>query len=127
MRDARLTEPSWYGRRSSLSTTRKITAIELILFLIAPASALAAGCDGAVGDWKWFNGGVVTLTQQKTVLMNGKAEGKWVCSDPNRAALVVRWNAGFVDTLTVNANRMTGKNQQNVPISAERKMTVPHK
>jgi hypothetical protein len=99
----------------------------LILLLLAPVLAFAANCDGAVGDWKWFNGGTVTLTQQKTVLMNGKPEGKWTCSDPNKNTVVLRWNGGFVDNLTVAANRMSGKNQQGVTVSADRKTAVARK
>lgn len=94
----------------------------LLLLFLTPASALAAGCDAAVGEWRWFNGGNVTLTPQKSVLMNGKAAGKWDCVDPKRTATVLRWNAGFVDNVTVSGNRMTGKNQNGVPISADRKI-----
>ena len=99
----------------------------LILFFVATAVTLGANCDGAVGEWKWFNGGTVVLTPQKTVSMNGKVEGKWTCSDPNRNGLVVRWNGGFVDTMMVNGNRMTGKNQQGVAVSADRKAAAGHK
>ncbi len=99
----------------------------LIYLFLTPASVFAANCDGALGEWKWFNGGTVTLTPQKTVLMNGKAEGKWTCSDPNHDALVVRWNAGFIDNLAAAGGRLTGKNQQGVPISASRKPAAAHK
>ena len=113
--------PNLVSKMNSVNKT-----LGFLLFL--PGLALAANCESAVGDWKWFNGGTVTLTRQQAVLMNGKGEGKWTCSDPNRTAVVVRWNGGFVDNLTVNANRMTGKNQQGVPISAARKSTaVAHK
>ena len=93
----------------------------------AAIRASAATCDGAVGEWKWFNGGSVTFTSQNVVLMNGKAEGQWSCSDPARALITVRWKGGFVDNLTVSANRMTGKNQQGVLVSADRKPAAPHK
>ncbi|MCU1261309.1 MAG: exported protein of unknown function [Bryobacterales bacterium] len=104
-----------------------MTRAILTLLLLSSASAAAAGCDAAIGDWRWFNGGSVTITQQKTVLMNGKAAGKWDCADPKRGATVVRWDAGFVDNLTVAGNRMTGKNQQGVPVSADRKTTTARK
>lgn len=93
----------------------------LILLFALPVLVHAAGCDAAIGDWKWFNGGTATLTAQKTVLMNGKQEGRWECSDANKAITVVRWKGGFVDTLSVAGNRMTGKNQQGISVSADRK------
>jgi hypothetical protein len=99
----------------------------LTLLLLAPVSAFAANCDGVAGDWKWFNGSTVTLTQQKTVLKNGKPEGKWTCSDPTKNIVVVTWNGGFVDNLTLAANRLTGKNQQGATITADRKTAVAHK
>ncbi len=101
--------------------------VVLLSVFMLPALVQAAGCDASVGTWKWFNGGSVTLTPQKTVLMNGKPEGKWDCTDPKRGLTTVRWNAGFVDTLTVDGNRMTGKNQQGIPISADRKPQSSHK
>jgi hypothetical protein len=100
-------------------------ALVTLLFLARGLSA-ATGCDAAIGDWRWFNGGTVTMTQQKTVLMNSKAEGKWTCSDAARGAIVVRWNGGFIDNMTVAGNRMAGKNQQGVAVSADRK-AVPVK
>ena len=93
----------------------------LTLFFALQAISLAAGCDAALGSWKWFNGGSVTLTPQKTLLMNGKPEGKWDCSDPKRGVTVLRWNGGFVDTVTITGNKMTGKNQQGNPVSAVKK------
>ena len=99
----------------------------LLVLLVLPIASQAAGCDAAIGEWKWFNGGSVMLTPQKTVLMNGKPEGRWECSDPNRGTTMVRWKGGFVDSLNVAGNRMTGKNQQGVSVSAERKNASPHK
>ena len=103
--------------------------IRLILLcgLGLPGMAGAAGCDASIGVWKWFNGGSVTLTPQKTVLMNGKPAGKWECADANKGTTVIRWTAGFVDTVTVGGNRMTGKNQQGVAVSADRQTAPSHK
>ena len=95
--------------------------------LALPGLAQAAGCEASIGDWKWFNGGSVTLTKEKTLLMNGKPEGKWECADQKRGATILRWNGGFVDTVTVTGNRMTGKNQQGAPVSADRKTSPARK
>ena len=97
--------------------------------LLAGIPAFAAGCDAAVGEWKWFNGGTVTLQPNQGLLYDGKASGKWECTNGARGALTLRWNAGFVDTMTVSGDRMSGKNQKGVVVTATRrgKAAVPHK
>ncbi len=99
----------------------------LLLLFVLPSLSYAAGCDTAIGQWKWFNGGSVTLTPQKAVMVNGKPEGRWECSDPNKGTTIVRWKGGFVDYVNVAGNRMTGKNQQGVAVSADRQTAPPRK
>jgi hypothetical protein len=79
------------------------------------------GCDALTGQWNWFTGGVVTLTSKHAILYDGRASGRWECTDEEQGAATLRWANGFVDRITVSGDGITGVNEQNVPISATRK------
>lgn len=91
-----------------------------LLPLLFSAPAFAAGCDAAVGDWKWFNGGVISIQQNQTVMAGGKPAGRWECSNAARSLLTLRWDYKYVDTLTVTGDRIIGKNQQGAVVSGTR-------
>ncbi|MGI8743488.1 MAG: hypothetical protein ACR2NN_13145 [Bryobacteraceae bacterium] len=95
-----------------------------LLFLIG-VPAFGAGCEAAIGEWKWFNGGAITLQANNILISNGKAEGKWECTNASKGAITLRWKAGFVDTLTVSGDRMSGKNQHGTVVSATRRVIKP--
>lgn len=95
------------------------------VFVLIGAPAFGAACDAAIGDWRWFNGGIVTFQPNKTLLYDGKAGGKWDCTDPAKAGLTLRWNAGFIDTMTVTGDKMTGKNQRGTVVTATRRVAKP--
>lgn len=95
------------------------------LLILAALPVFGAGCDAALGEWKWFNGGVVTFQQKNVLLYNGKPSGSWECTNATRGALTLRWTAGFVDTITVTGDRMAGKNQKGVVVSATRRTGKP--
>lgn len=88
--------------------------------MLLGAIAYGAGCESAVGEWKWFNGGNVTLQQNQTIVVGGKLAGKWECTNPARAVLTMRWNAGFIDVMTVAGDRISGKNQHGAIVSGTR-------
>jgi hypothetical protein len=90
----------------------------LPLWLSLPV--FGASCDAAVGEWKWFNGGVITIQQNQTLVVNGKPVGKWECTNAARGVLILRWNAGYVDTMIVTGDRISGKNQQGAVVSGTR-------
>src|SRR5438132_342799 len=94
----------------------RMTDLICLLPLLLSVPVFGAGCDAAVGEWTWFNGGVRTIRQNQTIEINGKPAGKWECTNAGRGVVTLRWNAGFVDTLTVTGDRMSGKNQQGVVV-----------
>ncbi len=91
-----------------------------LLCSILASRALAADCHSLIGDWDWFTGGQVTFTAQKTVIYNRVASGAWTCTDSNRDGASIRWNTGFVDSVYVNGDRISGKNNQGIPVSGAR-------
>ncbi len=74
----------------------------------------------AIGEWYWFNGGVVTLTNTGIILSNGKNAGTYSCSG-NTCKL--RWEKGYIDTLTISANakKLDGKNQHGTHVWGNKK------
>lgn len=91
-----------------------------LLPLLLSAPAIGADCDAAAGDWKWFNGGVITIQQNQTLVVGGKPAGKWECTNAARSLVTLRWNVGYVDTMTVTGDRISGKNQQGAVVSGTR-------
>ena len=96
-----------------------------LLPLVLCMPGFGAGCDAGVGDWKWFNGGVATIQKNQTLLRDGKLAGKWECSDAGRGVLTLRWDAGFVDVVSVSGDRLSGKNKQGVNIWGTRVNRAP--
>lgn len=86
----------------------------------------AAPCTGGIGQWDWFIGGQVTLSQDKKVRFAGNgwmppASGTWSC-DPKDGKYVVTWQNGFVDTLSLSPDgtKLTGLSSTGVPVSGGR-------
>ncbi|MDQ2947087.1 MAG: hypothetical protein M3Y27_14285 [Acidobacteriota bacterium] len=91
-----------------------------LLPLTLSAPAFSGACDAAIGDWKWFNGGVISIQQNQTLAVGGKPVGKWECTNAQRSLLTLRWNSAYVDTMTVSGDRISGKNQQGAAVSGTR-------
>ena len=100
--------------------TPRLRNLICLLPLLLSAPAFSAGCDAAVGDWKWFNGGVISIQQNQTLTVVGKPVGKWECTNAARSLLTLRWNSPYVDTMTVTGDRISGKNQQGAAVSGTR-------
>jgi hypothetical protein len=86
----------------------------------------AEPCTGGIGQWNWFIGGQVTLSQDNKVRFAGNgsippASGTWSC-DPKQGKYVVTWQNGFVDTLSLSpdGNKLTGLSSTGVQVSAGR-------
>jgi tetratricopeptide (TPR) repeat protein len=92
-----------------------------LVLLWAPVSVYGADCDTLPGEWSWFTGGVVTFTNNHAILYDGKAAGKWECTDNARATAKLHWSNGFIDSIAVSGDHISGTNQQGVAISATRK------
>lgn len=93
---------------------------------LSPASAVEP-CTGGIGQWNWFIGGVVTLSEGGGVRWAPPkasippATGTWKC-DPNVGEYVVTWQNGFVDTLSLSpdGSKLTGKSSTGVAVSGSR-------
>jgi hypothetical protein len=93
----------------------------------APSAGAAEGCQSGIGQWSWFIGGEVTLSQGGAVrwvpgtVAIPPANGRWTC-DPKVGKYVVTWQNGFVDTLSLSADgaRLTGKSSTGVAVSGWR-------
>src|SRR5262245_53792300 len=86
----------------------------------------AEPCTGGIGQWNWFIGGQVTLSQDNKVRFTGNgsippASGTWSC-DPKLGKYVVTWQNGFVDTVSLSpdGNQLTGLSSTGVSVSAGR-------
>ena len=97
-----------------------LTAVvgSITIALMSMPSAWADGCDGAIGEWNWFTGAIVTLRADHVILYNGKQLGKWDCAG---GSVQLHWSTGFRDTVSVNGDHISGRNQQGVAINATRK------
>jgi hypothetical protein len=92
-----------------------------MILLLSGVQMFGAGCDTLKGEWNWFTGGVVTLKDDHAVLYDGKPAGRWECTDNGGSTAKLHWSSGFIDSITVSGDRISGVNQQGVPISATRK------
>lgn len=93
-----------------------------LVILLLGAHAFGADCDQLKGEWNWFTGGVIRLKDNQTILYNGAPAGKWECADARRGTARLHWTlGGFVDTVTVSGDRISGSNRQGTPVSATRK------
>ncbi|MGH2360585.1 MAG: tetratricopeptide repeat protein [bacterium] len=94
----------------------------LWFLLAAPVSAaFAADCGFVTGEWNWVNAGVVRFMENHVVLYNGVPFGTWKCTDPARQGVALHWANGFIDTLNVSGDRVSGKNQVGVVVTGTRK------
>jgi tetratricopeptide (TPR) repeat protein len=93
----------------------------IALGLLVCGRAFASDCAALEGDWTWFTGAVMTLRDDHPVLANGKQAGTWQCKDTTRGAATIHWVNGFVDSISVSGDRISGKNQKGYPVSAQRK------
>jgi hypothetical protein len=100
-------------------------AVSMISALVAQPlqaqPARATACEALAGRWTWFTGVTVTFREGGIVdgaLVFGQCEG----TDAARRRYVVRWQNGFVDTLTLSGdgNTLDGTNAQAIRVFAAR-------
>ena len=97
----------------------------------APSADAAVACTDGVGQWRWFIGGEVTLSQGGGVrwvpatASIPPANGRWTC-DPKTGKYVVTWQNGFVDSLDLSPDgtRLTGVSSTGVSVSGMRAKPV---
>ena len=87
---------------------------------IAPPAEPAS--PSPVGSWKWFNGGIVTLTGDGHALKTTGESGVWRVLDPQTGSIEIRWKAGWIDVLTLSSDnlQLTGTNQHGARVTATR-------
>jgi hypothetical protein len=107
-----------------LAQVRRLSAIVVLLASLAGASAFPAGCDGLVGSWDWFTRSVVTFRADHVILYDGNRAGTWECTDAAKGSAKLRWTAGFIDSITVAGDRISGVNQQGVSVSGARRASA---
>lgn len=97
------------------------------LLALAAGSAAAQPSPSPAGRWDWFNNGVVTLGFDGIALAAHGEVGTWNLLDAAQRTLVVRWRAGWVDTLTLSADgaMLEGTNQQGARVWGKRKDAQP--
>lgn len=86
----------------------------------------AAGCEGIIGQWRWFNGATVTCSDEGTCTATNGFSGPWRCLDAS-GKFEIRWGRGeqqamYIDTLhlSMDETQLTGKNQLGAGLSASR-------
>lgn len=93
----------------------------------SPAAAnRAAGCDGIIGTWRWFNGATVTCDENGICTASNGFAGPWRCRKAP-GTFEIRWGRGgkkalYVDTLRLShdGTQLAGKNQLDGGVSARR-------
>ena len=85
-------------------------------------------CMQVLGEWLWFNGGLITFNADGSV--DGKHpvlpgnHGTWSCSDPGQRRFVIRWrDGGWINQLqlSTDGNRLDGSNQEGTRVSGRRR------
>jgi hypothetical protein len=82
------------------------------------SSAKKNRCSQVIGDWAWDTRAFpATIYKDGKVVANDNTQeirAKWTCINPTKGQIVVRWNTGFTDTLTLSSdnNRLTGANDK---------------
>lgn len=74
----------------------------------------AGNRDPLVGNWKWFDGSMVTVTADGAFARDGKRAGTWKAMDASKRQYQLTWTARkFMDDLTLSADskQLDGKNQ----------------
>jgi len=90
---------------------------------LAAIEKIIAVCHGVSGSWAWFNGGSIEMrVDGKIYDRNGSAVGTWECSNLEKRQFILRWNAGWVDTLilSIKGDRLKGRNRFGVPVSGKK-------
>lgn len=106
------------------------SALIILAVLISSFGASAAAaepCEAVIGQWNWFIGGQVTLSEggqarwQPGTVGVPPASGTWAC-DPGTGNTVVTWQNGFVDTLKLSPDgtKLSGKSSTGVAVNGWR-------
>lgn len=99
----------------------------LILILI-PTCGSADSCQKIVGNWKWFVGGTVEFTKDRTAKYTPEGRSalppgtaSWTC-DRKSKTYTVNWSNGYIDTLNLSPDgkTVTGTSTAGVVISGTR-------
>jgi hypothetical protein len=80
------------------------------------------GTDPVVGEWRWFNGSSITIRPDGQITGTNNQRGRWNREAPGR--YVLNWEEGWVDRVGLEGNRLSGTNQQGMPVSGERAPTT---
>jgi hypothetical protein len=100
----------------------------LILFMMLGAlggplqtPARPSGCEALAGRWTWFTGNTITF-RDNGIADGGTVFGQCERTEAAQRKYVVRWQTGFVDTLTLSrdGNTLDGTNAQGVRVFSAR-------
>ncbi len=89
----------------------------------------AQGCMELAGHWAWQSGGTVAIAEGGAATWTPDAGqaiapiyGRWTCIDASAKRIMVYWQHGFVDTLTLSSNgqMLNGTNQAGSSFSARK-------
>lgn len=77
------------------------------------------------GHWRWATGVLVDIFANGTMRGDNKEEGVWAVSNEAGRQVQLKWNAGWIDTVTVAAdgNSFHGSNQHGTQVNATRVLT----
>lgn len=66
-----------------------------------------------VGTWSWFTGDTVYINADGTYNSKNNLKGTWELTDPSNRIYTLRWDIGYVDTLTLSSDgkSLSGTNQ----------------
>ena len=83
------------------------------------AKAFPPHYPSVAGKWRWFNGGLITLTSNGNIEGNGKILGIYSF---NGSDCTLSWKNRYTDKLKISTdgNRLSGRNQNGTPVSAEK-------
>jgi lipoprotein NlpI len=119
-------------KMTKLAPALLVVAVFIGLFLGRSSAQGGAGCSALLGEWNWSTTGVVAtkgvvrLKDDHTVLYDGKPAGKWECKDDTRGAIAIYWVTGFIDSITVAGDRLSGSSTMSgVTISGTHKGPAP--
>lgn len=89
-----------------------------LVILRRGSSHQSNGCNLVVGNWAWDTRAFpATIHSDGTVFGNDGGQlisATWLCIDPLKGQIVVKWNTGYTDTLTLSndGNTLTGANNR---------------
>jgi hypothetical protein len=68
-----------------------------------PHPVYAASCEPIVGQWRWFTGGVVTISPNGTMMHEPENSGTWECTDAAQGRIMLKWRVGgYVNRLALS-------------------------